>query len=82
MEKTEANVALYNVVREQGAKIGVNIEELPSVRGLTPVTRPWWSTNRLRHGSQGELNHSAQEYMRLDSLTERAKILALSILAI
>ena len=33
-------------------------------------------------GARGELNHSAQEYMRLDSLTERAKILALSILAI
>ena len=33
-------------------------------------------------GARGELNHSAQEYMHLDSLTERAKILALSILAI
>ncbi|BCK84393.1 MAG: M20 family metallopeptidase [Oscillospiraceae bacterium] len=83
MEKTEANVALYNVVREQGAKIGVNIEGITVGAGSDSCyTSVVGAPTVCAMGARGELNHSAQEYMRLDSLTERAKILALSILAI
>ena len=83
MEKTDANVALYGIVKEQGAKIGVDIEGITVGAGSDSCyTSVVGAPTVCAMGARGELNHSAQEYMHIDSLPERAKILALSILAI
>ena len=83
MEKTEGNMALYEIVKAQGAKIGVDIQGITVGAGSDSCyTSVVGAPTVCAMGARGELNHSAQEYMHLDSLTERAKILALSILAI
>lgn len=83
MEKTAGNVALYEIVKEQGKKIGVDIEGITVGAGSDSCyTSVVGAPTVCAMGARGELNHSAQEYMQLDSLTERAKILALSIMAI
>jgi len=83
MEKTEANVALYEIVKAQGAKIGVDIQGITVGAGSDSCyTSVVGAPTVCAMGARGELNHSAQEYMHIDSLTERAKILALSILAV
>ena len=83
MEKTEGNMALYEIVKTQGAKIGVDIQGITVGAGSDSCyTSVVGAPTVCAMGARGELNHSAQEYMHLDSLTERAKILALSILAI
>lgn len=83
MEKTDGNVALYEIVRTQGEKIGVDIQGITVGAGSDSCyTTAAGAPTVCAMGARGELNHSAQEYMHLDSLTERAKILALSIMAI
>ncbi len=83
MEKTPANVALYEIVKAQGAKLGVEIEGITVGAGSDSCyTSVVGAPTVCAMGARGELNHSAQEYMHIDSLTERAKILALSILAV
>lgn len=83
MEKTEGNVALYEIVRAQGEKLGVDIQGITVGAGSDSCyTTAAGAPTVCAMGARGELNHSAQEYMHLDSLTERAKILALSIMAI
>lgn len=83
MEKTDGNVALYEIVKAQGAKLGVDIQGITVGAGSDSCyTTAAGAPTVCAMGARGELNHSAQEYMHLDSLTERAKILALSIMAI
>lgn len=80
MEKTEKNVGLYEIVKKQGEKIGVDIDGIIVGGGSDSC----WTTiagapTVCAMGGRGELNHSAQEYLQVYSLIERAKILALSI---
>lgn len=83
MEKTPQNMALYEIVKEQGKKVGVDIEAITVGAGSDSCyTSVVGAPTVCAMGARGELNHSAEEYMHLDSLTERAKILALSIMAI
>lgn len=83
MEETPANTALFHLVREQGRKIGVEIEGITVGAGSDSCyTSAAGAPTVCAMGARGELNHSAQEYIQLDSLTERAKILAMSILAV
>ena len=83
MEVTEGNLKLYEVVKEQGKKLGLDIEK--KVGGGSSDSG--WTVRAgapslCSMGALGALNHSAREYIILSSLVERAKLLALSIEAV
>lgn len=83
MEVTEKNLKLYEIVKEQGKKLGVDIDK--KVGG--GASDAGWTVRAgapsiCSMGALGELNHSAREYIVLDGLAERAKLLALSIDAV
>jgi glutamate carboxypeptidase len=83
MEVTQGNLQLYNIVKQQGKLLGIDIESKVgggssdsgwTVRAGTPTL--------CSMGAIGEFNHSDREYILIDSLVERAKLLALSINAL
>lgn len=83
MEVTDGNKRLYEIVKEQGRKLGLDVQAKVgggssdsgwTVRAGTPTL--------CSMGARGEFNHSEREYIFLDSLAERAKLLALSINAL
>jgi len=83
MEMTKVNLDLYEIVRKQGLKIGIEVGKI-SVGGGSDSC---WTTivgapTVCAMGARGELNHSEREYIIVDSLVERAKLLALSIQAV
>ncbi len=83
MEVTEGNLNLYEIVREQGKKLGLDIEK--KVGG--GASDAGWTVRAgapsiCAMGALGALNHSDREYIFLDGLVERAKLLALSIDAV
>lgn len=83
MEVTEGNLRLYETVRTQGEKLGLEIGKIVgggssdagwTVRAGAPTL--------CAMGALGALNHSDREYIIVDGLAERAKLLALSIDAV
>ena len=83
MEKTEGNVALYEIVKAQADKLRIPAEGIFKNAGADSCwTTMMGAPTICAMGGRGELNHTDKEYLRLDSLRERAKLLALSIEAI
>jgi glutamate carboxypeptidase len=83
MEVTEGNLKLYEIVKEQGKKLGLDIEK--KVGG--GASDAGWTVRAgapsiCSMGALGALNHSDREYIVLDGLVERAKLLALSVEAV
>ena len=83
MEVTEGNLKLYEIVREQGRKLGLDIEK--KVGG--GASDAGWTVRAgapsiCSMGARGALNHSEREYIFLAGLVERAKLLALSVDAV
>lgn len=83
MEARDANRKLFEVVRAQGQKLGLDIEG--KVGG--GASDAGWTVRAgapsiCAMGAIGQFNHSDREYIYLDSLVKRAKLLALSIDAV
>jgi glutamate carboxypeptidase len=83
MEVTEGNLKLYEIVREQGRKLGLDIEK--KVGG--GASDAGWTVRAgapsiCSMGALGALNHSEREYIVLAGLVERTKLLALSVDAV
>ena len=83
MEVTEGNLKLYEIVREQGRKLGLDIEK--KVGG--GASDAGWTVRAgapsiCSMGALGALNHSDREHIFLAGLVERAKLLALSVDAV
>lgn len=85
METTKAGLRLFDIVREQGQHLGIE----PEIEGIFTGggSDACWtvmagSPSICGMGARGELNHGEHEYIQLDSLDERAKLLALSIMAV
>ena len=83
MEVTEGNQKLYEIVREQGRKLGLDIAK--KVGG--GASDAGWTVRAgapsiCSMGALGALNHSDREYIFLAGLVERAKLLALSVDAV
>ena len=83
MEVTEGNLRLYEIVRAQGKKLGIEIGKIvgggASDAGWTVKAG---APSICAMGAVGALNHSDREYIVVDGLVERAKLLALSIGAV
>ncbi|EAX48780.1 peptidase dimerisation domain protein [Thermosinus carboxydivorans Nor1] len=84
METTDKVLSLFKLVQEQGRKLG--IEEIGGfvVGGGSDAA---WTTRVgaptvCSMGPRGGLNHSEREYIEIDGLIERAKLLALCIDAV
>lgn len=83
MEVTAGNKWLYEIVRQQGEKLGIQVEaKVGGGSSDSGWTVRAGAPSLCSMGARGEFNHSAREYIFLESLTERAKLLALSIQAI
>jgi glutamate carboxypeptidase len=83
MEMTDANLSLYEIVRKQGEKLGIQVEKIYVGASSDSCWTSFAGAPTIcAMGARGELNHSEREYMHLYSLTERAKLLALSIQAV
>ena len=83
MEVTEGNLKLYEIVKEQGKKLGLEIDK--KVGG--GASDAGWTVRAgapsiCAMGALGEFNHSDREYILLAGLVERAKLLALSVDAV
>ena len=83
MEVTEGNLKLYEIVRQQGEKLGLAVEK--KVGG--GASDAGWTVRAgapslCAMGARGSFNHSDREFIELDSLVERTKLLALSIDAV
>jgi len=83
MEVTEDNKKLFEIVREQGEKIGLNIEaKVGGGSSDAGWTVRAGAPSLCAMGAMGEFNHTSREYIFVDSLVKRAKLLALSIDAV
>lgn len=83
MEVTEGNLKLYEIVRQQGEKLGLAVEK--KVGG--GASDAGWTVRAgapslCAMGARGSFNHSDREFIELDSLVERTKLLALSVDAV
>jgi len=83
-EKTQDGLALYNLVKEQGRQLGI-----PEIQGMVmgASSDSCWTTiagspTVCSMGPRGGLNHSEREYVIIEGLTERAKLLAMCINAV
>jgi len=83
MEVTEGNLRLYEMVKQQGKLLGIDVK---SKVGGGSSDSGWTvragAPTLCSMGAMGEFNHSDREYILIDSLVERAKLLALSINAL
>ena len=83
MEVTEANKRLYEIVKKQGEKIGINLAaKIGGGSSDSGWTVQAGAPTICSMGAIGQFNHTDREYIHIDSLVERAKLLALSINAI
>ena len=85
MEKTEAGMKLFEIVKEQGIKLGIEPEIKPIFVGGgsdSSWTVMAGAPTVCAMGARGELNHGEHEYIQVYSLDERAKLLACSIVAV
>jgi glutamate carboxypeptidase len=85
MEKTEAGMELFEKVRKQGIVLGIEPEIKPIFVG--GGSDSCWtvmagSPTVCAMGARGELNHGEHEYIQINSLDERAKLLACSIMSV
>ena len=83
MAVTEANLKVYELVKAQGKKLGLDIDK--KVGGGSSDSG--WTVRAgapsiCSMGALGALNHSDREYIELPGLVERAKLLALSVDAV
>jgi glutamate carboxypeptidase len=85
METTEEGLRLFETVRQQGVLLGIE----PEIEGIVTGggSDACWtvmagSPSICGMGARGELNHGKDEYICLDSLDERAKLLAFSMMAV
>jgi len=85
MEKTAANMELFELVRTQGKRLAI----VPDIEPITVGggSDSCWTVMAgaptvCAMGARGELNHGEHEYIHLFSLNERAKLLACSIMAL
>lgn len=84
METTDEVKRLFELVRQQGLKLGIP-EIKPAFAG--GGSDSCWTVNAgaptvCTMGGRGDMNHSEYEYIQIGSLTERSKLLALSITAV
>jgi glutamate carboxypeptidase len=80
MEACDKNKQLFKVVQAQGKKLGLNIEgKVGGGSSDSGWTVRAGAPSICSMGAIGEFNHSDREYIFLDSLVKRAKLLALSI---
>ena len=80
MEQTEGNMKLYEIVKAQGEKLGIDVQAIYVGAGADSCyTVKGGAPTVCAMGARGELNHSENEYIHISSLTERAKLLALTI---
>ncbi len=84
METTAAGQALFQLIQEQGRKLAI-----PDIQGVVvgASSDSCWTTiagapTVCSMGPRGGLNHSEREYIVIDGLIERAKLLALALDAI
>ena len=84
METTEASRSLFRLVQKQGERLGI-----PEIQGVImgASSDACWTTlagapTVCSMGPRGGLNHSEREYVVIDGLIERAKLLALAIDAV
>lgn len=84
METTDAVKKLFSLVQEQGKKLGI-----PEIQGFVMGggSDAAWTTRVgaptvCSMGPRGGLNHSDREYVVIDGLIERSKLLALCIDAV
>lgn len=85
MENTAEGKELFSLVREQGRRLGI----VPDIQAISVggSSDSCWTClagapTVCGMGARGELNHSEREYIYIDSLKERSKLLALSIAAV
>lgn len=80
MEVTEGNKRLYEIVKQQGAKLGIDVQaKIGGGSSDAGWTVRAGAPTLCSMGAIGEFNHTDREYIWVDSLAERAKLLALSI---
>lgn len=84
METTAAGQALFQLIQEQGRKLAI-----PDIQGVVmgASSDSCWTTiagapTVCSMGPRGGLNHSEREYIVIEGLIERAKLLALALDAI
>lgn len=83
METTEKVKSLFALVQEQGKKLDIDINGFVVGGGSDAAwTVKAGAATVCSMGCRGGLNHSIDEYILLDGLTERAKLLALCIDAV
>lgn len=83
MEMVEGSQELIKLIQEQAKKIGREVNPIMVGSGSDSC----WTTlagvpTICAMGGRGGLNHSENEYLYIESLTDRAQLLALSILSI
>lgn len=83
METTEKVQKLFELVHEQGKKLGIDVQGVVSGGGSDASwTVKAGAATICAMGPRGGLNHSVDEYIVLEGMTERAKLLALCIDAV
>jgi glutamate carboxypeptidase len=83
MEARNENKKLFEIVKEQGAKLGLKIEgKIGGGASDSGWTVRAGAPSICAMGAIGEFNHSDREYIFVDSLVKRAKLLALAIDAV
>ena len=83
MAVTEANLKLYELVKAQGEKLGLDIDKkIGGGSSDSGWTVRAGAPSLCSMGALGALNHSDREYIELAGLVERAKLLALSVDAV
>lgn len=80
MVRTEANDKLYELVHKAGKELGLDLKGLSVGGGADSAFTSTIAPTVCAMGPVGGGNHSAEEYLELDTLVERAKLLVLSIL--
>ncbi len=83
MEACDMNKKLFEIVRAQGKKLGIDIEaKIGGSASDSCWTVKAGAPSICAMGAIGRFNHSDSEFIYLDSLVKRAKLLALSINAV
>ncbi|MDR3563434.1 MAG: M20 family metallopeptidase [Negativicutes bacterium] len=83
MEARDENKKLFEIVREQGKKLGLEIEgKVGGGASDSGWTVRAGAPSLCAMGAIGEFNHSDREYIFVDSLVKRAKLLALTLDAV
>ncbi len=83
MVVTEGNKQLFEIVEAQGKKIGIDmVAKVGGGSSDAGWTVRAGAPSLCGMGAIGEFNHTNREYIFVDSLVQRAKLLALSIAAV